>query len=65
VNQVTDTQLAEISLTIALGIFTNTFNRINGIDGLGRSNGDASAPLAHRRTGRAHRRLQISATRMN
>lgn len=25
----TDTQLAEISLTIALGIFTNTFNRIN------------------------------------
>jgi len=28
----TDTQLAEISLTIALGIFTNTFNRINGTD---------------------------------
>lgn len=28
----TDAQLAEISLTIALGIFTNTFNRINGTD---------------------------------
>ena len=28
----TDTQLAEIALTIALGIFTNTFNRINGTD---------------------------------
>ncbi|RQR22257.1 carboxymuconolactone decarboxylase family protein [Burkholderia sp. Bp9143] len=28
----TDTQLAEISLTIALAIFTNTFNRINGTD---------------------------------
>ncbi len=28
----TDTHLAEISLTIALGIFTNTFNRINGTD---------------------------------
>jgi AhpD family alkylhydroperoxidase len=28
----TDTQLAEISLTVALGIFTNTFNRINGTD---------------------------------
>ncbi|MCR4470029.1 carboxymuconolactone decarboxylase family protein [Burkholderia sp. SCN-KJ] len=27
-----DTQLAEISLTIALSIFTNTFNRINGTD---------------------------------
>jgi alkylhydroperoxidase family enzyme len=27
-----DTQLAEIALTIALGIFTNTFNRINGTD---------------------------------
>jgi hypothetical protein len=24
--------LAEISLTVALGIFTNTFNRINGTD---------------------------------
>jgi AhpD family alkylhydroperoxidase len=28
----TDTQLAEISLTIALSIFTNNFNRINGTD---------------------------------
>ncbi|GAB2902429.1 carboxymuconolactone decarboxylase family protein [Paraburkholderia jirisanensis] len=28
----TDTQLAEISLTIALGVFTNTFNRINSTD---------------------------------
>jgi len=28
----TDTQLAEISLAIALTIFTNTFNRINGTD---------------------------------
>ncbi|SAL42923.1 alkylhydroperoxidase-like protein [Caballeronia turbans] len=28
----TDIQLAEISLTFALGIFTNTFNRINGTD---------------------------------
>ncbi|MEX3984851.1 carboxymuconolactone decarboxylase family protein [Paraburkholderia sp. EG287A] len=28
----TDSQLAEISLTIALTIFTNTFNRINGTD---------------------------------
>ncbi|WP_027921768.1 carboxymuconolactone decarboxylase family protein [Pseudomonas sp. URMO17WK12:I12] len=28
----TDIQLAEISLTMALGIFTNTFNRINGTD---------------------------------
>ncbi|MFM0498476.1 carboxymuconolactone decarboxylase family protein [Paraburkholderia caledonica] len=28
----TDIQLAEISLTIALGIFTNTFNRINATD---------------------------------
>jgi AhpD family alkylhydroperoxidase len=28
----TDTQLAEISLTIGLSIFTNTFNRINGTD---------------------------------
>ncbi|HEY4318848.1 MAG TPA: carboxymuconolactone decarboxylase family protein [Herbaspirillum sp.] len=28
----TDTQLAEISLTMALGLFTNTFNRINGTD---------------------------------
>jgi AhpD family alkylhydroperoxidase len=27
-----DIQLAEISLTIALGVFTNTFNRINGTD---------------------------------
>jgi len=26
----TDTQLAEISLTIALAVFTSTFNRING-----------------------------------
>lgn len=28
----TDTQLAEISLTIALALFTNTFNRINGTE---------------------------------
>jgi AhpD family alkylhydroperoxidase len=28
----TDTQLAEIALTFALGIFTNTFNRINDTD---------------------------------
>ncbi|TKR54281.1 carboxymuconolactone decarboxylase family protein [Allopusillimonas ginsengisoli] len=28
----TDTQLAEISLAMALGIFTNTFNRINDTD---------------------------------
>ena len=28
----TDTQLAEISLAIALSIYTNTFNRINGTD---------------------------------
>lgn len=28
----TDTQLAEISLAIALTIFTNTFNRINDTD---------------------------------
>lgn len=28
----TDTQLAEISMAIALTIFTNTFNRINGTD---------------------------------
>ncbi|HEY4297539.1 MAG TPA: carboxymuconolactone decarboxylase family protein [Paraburkholderia sp.] len=28
----TDTQLAEISLTVALTIFTNTFNRINDTD---------------------------------
>lgn len=28
----TDTQLAEISLVIALAVFTSTFNRINGTD---------------------------------
>jgi AhpD family alkylhydroperoxidase len=28
----TDTQLAEIALTFALGIFTNAFNRINDTD---------------------------------
>jgi AhpD family alkylhydroperoxidase len=28
----TEAQLAEIALTMALGIFTNTFNRINGTD---------------------------------
>jgi alkylhydroperoxidase family enzyme len=28
----TDVQLAAISLTMALGIFTNTFNRINSTD---------------------------------
>jgi len=28
----TDSQLAEIALTMALGIFTNTFNRINGTE---------------------------------